>query len=47
MAGLEIKNLSAPDETRPFAGKGHADLFSLGAGPVLKSIHEPGFISRT
>ncbi len=43
MAGLEIKSLSSPDETRPFADKGHADVVSLGAGPVLKSIHEPGW----
>jgi hypothetical protein len=43
LAGLEIKSFSSPDETPPFAGKGHADSFSLGAGPVLKSIHEPGW----
>ncbi len=44
MAGLEVKSLSSPDETRPFADKGKADYVSLGAsGSVLKGTFEPGW----
>ena len=40
---LEIKNFESPDETRPFADKGSADVVSLTAGPVLKGVFEPGW----
>lgn len=40
---LEIKNFESPDETRPFQDKGKADVVSVGAGPVLKGIFEPGW----
>lgn len=43
MAGLEIKSLESPDETRPFAAKGKADYVSVGAGSVLRGVFEPGW----
>ena len=43
MAGLEIPNVQSPDETRPFAGKGHADVVTVGGHPVLYATFEPGW----
>lgn len=43
MSGLEVKSLSSPEETRPFSGKGHADVVSLSTGPVGKAVFEPGW----
>ena len=43
MAGLESKSFDAPDETRPFADKGAAELVSLGDSTVLKGRFEPGW----
>lgn len=43
MAGLEIKSLESPDETRPFADRGKADVVSVGAGSVLRGVFEPGW----
>lgn len=43
MSGLEVKSLSSPEETRPFAGKGHADVVALASGPVGKAVFEPGW----
>ena len=43
MAGLEVKSMNTPDETRPFAAFGHADVASLATGPVLKAVFEPGW----
>lgn len=43
MAGLEIKNVGSPDETRPFAGHGHADVLDLDGKPVLYGTFEPGW----
>lgn len=43
MANLEAKNLSSPDETRPFADKGHVDLVNLSNGAVGKGTFEPGW----
>ena len=43
MAGLETKNLDTPDETRPFAGKGKADLVKLGGITVGRGVFEPGW----
>ena len=28
MASIEVKNFDSPDETRPFEGKGHADVLN-------------------
>ena len=43
MAGLEIKKFDNPDEVRPFAGKGKADVVSLSVGPVGRGVFEPGW----
>ncbi len=43
MPGLEIKNVGSPDETRPFAGKGHADVVNVSGHPVLYGTFEPGW----
>jgi quercetin dioxygenase-like cupin family protein len=44
MAGLENKSFNAPDETRPFADKGAAEVVALGDGSVLKARFEPGWV---
>ena len=43
MAGIEVKSLDAPDETRPFADKGQADVVTIGGGTVLRGTFEPGW----
>jgi hypothetical protein len=43
VAGLEIKSVNSPEETRPFAGKGHADVVNVGGQPVLYGTFEPGW----
>jgi hypothetical protein len=43
VAGLEIKSVNSPDETRPFAGKGSAAVVSVGGHPVLYGTFEPGW----
>jgi quercetin dioxygenase-like cupin family protein len=43
VAGLEIKNVSSPDETRPFVDKGHADVLELDGKPVIYGTFEPGW----
>ena len=43
MAGIEIKNVSSPDETRPFADKGSAAVVQVGGHPVLYGKFEPGW----
>jgi len=43
MAQLEGKSLSAPEETRQFAGHGHMDLVNLKTGPVGLGTFEPGW----
>lgn len=43
MSGLEVKSLSSPEETRPFADKGQADVVSLSRGPVGRAVFEPGW----
>jgi hypothetical protein len=35
VAGLEIKNVGEPDETRPFAGKGQAAVVNIAGHPAL------------
>ena len=42
MAG-EVKNFDAPDETRPFEGKGQADVVNVAGDPVGKGVFEPGW----
>jgi len=43
MAGLEIKNVNAPDETRSFADKGSGGIVTVGGHPVLFGSWEPGW----
>ena len=43
MAGVEIKNVNAPDETRGFAGKGQGGIYNVGGHPVLYGTFEPGW----
>ena len=43
MAAMEVKSLESPDETRPFAAKGKADVVSIGGGAVMRATFEPGW----
>jgi len=43
MAILEVKNFGSPDETRPFEGKGHADVVHIAGRVVGKGTFEPGW----
>ena len=43
MAGIEIKNVAEPDETRPFAAKGSAAVVTVAGHPVLYGTFEPGW----
>ena len=47
MAGIEIKHFDSPDETRPFADKGRAEIVNIGGQPVLHGIFEPGWLLYT
>jgi mannose-6-phosphate isomerase-like protein (cupin superfamily) len=42
MAG-EVKNFDSPDETRPFEGKGHAEIVNVGGKTIGKAVFEPGW----
>ena len=39
---LEAKSLNSPDETRPFAAKGKAEVVKLGGVTVGRGVFEPG-----
>ena len=43
MAGLEVRSVQSPDETRTFAGRGHADVVTVDGHPVLYATFEPGW----
>lgn len=43
MAGLEIKNASQADETRPMSGKGEVKVVKLGEHSALAGTWEPGW----
>ena len=43
MAGIELKSFDSPDETRPFEGKGKADVVHIGGGSVVYGTYEPGW----
>lgn len=43
MGDLTIKNVGAPDEVRPFAAHGRADVVDLAGHPVLFGTFEPGW----
>ena len=40
---LQVKHASTPDESRPFASHGHAEIHKLGDGTVMRGIFEPGW----
>jgi quercetin dioxygenase-like cupin family protein len=40
---LEAKSLDSPDETRPFAAKGKADIVKVGDVTVGRGVFEPGW----
>ena len=43
MAGLEIKNVSSPDETRQLADKGTVGVVNVGGNAVLAGRWNPGW----
>ncbi len=43
MADVEVKNFDSPDETRPFEGKGKADVVNLAGRTVGRGEFEPGW----
>jgi uncharacterized cupin superfamily protein len=43
MAAIEIRSFDKPDETRPFEGKGHVDILTLGGREIGKGTFEPGW----
>jgi hypothetical protein len=43
MAQLEVKNFDQPDETRPFEGKGQAEIVNIAGQPVGRGSFEPGW----
>jgi hypothetical protein len=43
VGGIQIKNVDSPDEVRPFAGKGHANIVDIGGHPVIYGTFEPGW----
>src|SRR6476659_9648587 len=43
MAQIEVKSFDSPDETRPFEGKGKADVLNIGGKVVGKAVFEPGW----
>jgi uncharacterized cupin superfamily protein len=43
MPDLEIKSFDSPDETRPFEGKGQADVVNVAGQTIGKGTFEPGW----
>jgi hypothetical protein len=43
VTGIEVKNFDKPDETRPFQGKGMADVVTVAGRPVARGTFEPGW----
>src|SRR3954463_12720539 len=43
MAGMEVKRFDSPDETRPFEGKGQAEVINVGGHVVGRATFEPGW----
>jgi hypothetical protein len=43
MAGVEVKSIDAPDETRAFGGKGEGRVLDVAGHPVLYGTFEPGW----
>lgn len=43
VAGVEVKNVNAPDETRSFGGKGEGGVLDVSGHSVLYGTFEPGW----
>jgi quercetin dioxygenase-like cupin family protein len=43
MAGISVKNVNAPDETRSFGGKGEGKVLEVDGHVVLYGSFEPGW----
>jgi hypothetical protein len=43
MASMEVKSFDAPDETRPFEGRGKADVVQVAGRSVARGVFEPGW----
>lgn len=43
MASIEVKNFDSPDEKRPFAGNGYAEVVRVGGRVVGRGVFEPGY----
>jgi mannose-6-phosphate isomerase-like protein (cupin superfamily) len=43
MSGLESKSFNTPDEERPFADKGLAQIVTLGGSSIMRGRFEPGW----
>jgi quercetin dioxygenase-like cupin family protein len=43
MASVEVKSFDSPDEVRPFADKGQAEVVTVDGHPVLHGTFEPGW----
>jgi quercetin dioxygenase-like cupin family protein len=43
MAGVEVKSVNSPDETRSFAGKGEGGMINVGGSSVMYATMEPGW----
>jgi quercetin dioxygenase-like cupin family protein len=41
--GINVKHGKQPDEQRPFAAHGHADIHKMGNGVVMQGTFEPGW----
>lgn len=41
--GIEVKSFDSPDETRPFEGKGKADVVTVAGKEVGRGTFEPGW----
>jgi hypothetical protein len=40
---LQVKHGDSPDESRPFAAHGHAEIHKIGNGTVMRGVFEPGW----
>ena len=43
MAAIEVKNFDSPDETRPFEGKGQAEIVKVAGRDIGRGTFEPGW----
>jgi quercetin dioxygenase-like cupin family protein len=43
MATMEVKHTDSPDETRPFADKGRAQVVKVGDTTIVRGTFEPGW----